>query len=76
MALLVMGFWLVLNGRVAFDTLILGAFITLAMTLLGHFSGLWTIKREMTVYRLLPAGFVYFFGDTKIYQFGLPLGRN
>ena len=65
MALLVMGFWLVLNGRVAFDTLILGAFITLAMTLLGHFSGLWTIKREMTVYRLLPAGFVYFFALLK-----------
>ena len=61
MALLVMAFWLALNGRIAFDTLVIGAAITLVMLLLGHTTGLWTLKREKTIYLLLPGGIIYFF---------------
>ena len=61
MALLVMAFWLALNGRIAFDTLILGAAITLIMLLLGHATGLWTLDREKHIYLLLPSGILYFF---------------
>ena len=61
MALLVMAFWLSLNGRIAFDTLIIGAAITAVMLLFGHITGLWTFKREKTIYLLLPGGVFYFF---------------
>ena len=61
MALMIMGFWLVLNGRVAFDTLIVGGAVTLVILLLGHFTGLWSWKRERNIYLLVPCGLAYFF---------------
>ena len=60
-----MGFWLLLNGRVAVDTLILGAAITLIILLLGHFSGLWSFGREKCIYLLIPSGILYFFALIK-----------
>lgn len=65
MALLVMGFWLILNGRIAWDTMIVGAAAVLIILLLGHFSGLWTLKREKNIYLLLPSGILYFFALIK-----------
>ena len=61
MTLMIFGFWLALNGRVAADTLLFGALITLTILSFGHITGLWTIRREITVYRLLPRGVAYFF---------------
>lgn len=61
MALLVFGFWLLLCGRIAPDTLTTGAAITALMLLLAHFTGLWTFDREKNIYRLLPSGIIYFF---------------
>ena len=65
MALLVMGFWLMLNGRIAWDTLLVGAAVTLVILLLGHFSGLWTLEREKCIYLLIPSGIAYFFALLK-----------
>ena len=65
MALLVMGFWLALNGRVAFDTVLVGLVVTLVLLLLGHFSGLWTLQREKCIYLMIPSGILYFFALIK-----------
>ena len=59
MALLLMAFWLMLNGRVAADTLITGAFVTCLILAFGWFFGGWTFKKEMNAYRLLPQGACY-----------------
>ena len=65
MALLVMGFWLALNGRIALDTVTVGLAVTLVILLLGHFSGLGTLQREKCIYMLIPAGILYFFALIK-----------
>ena len=64
-ALLVMGFWLILNGRIAWDTLAVGAAVTFTILMLGHCTGLWTLKREKCIYLLIPSGITYFFALLK-----------
>ena len=61
MALLVMGFWLALNGRIAADTLLVGAAVTALLLVLGHFSSLWSFRRELCIYKLIPGGILYLF---------------
>ena len=59
MALLLMVFWLIMNGRAAADTLITGAAATVLVLLFCWLYGGWTPKKEINAYRLLPRGICY-----------------
>ena len=61
MLAILFAFWLILNGRAAGDVLITGAVISLAVFgFMLAFTG-WSIKKEITFLRLLPAAVIYTF---------------
>ncbi len=60
MIVMLFGFWLALNGRIAPDTLLTGIAVTALVLAAAYFFGGWSFKKELTIYRLLPQGALYF----------------
>ncbi len=60
MIVMLFGFWLALNGRIAPDTLLSGVAVTALVLAAAYFFGGWSFKKELTIYRLLPQGALYF----------------
>lgn len=59
MAILLFAFWLILNGRLAFDVIVTGVIITAALVFCMCKIGKWSFRKEKLVYVLFP-GAVHF----------------
>ena len=59
MTLMLMLFWIILNGRFDGDVLITGAAITVVFEVCLCLFGGWSIKAELRVYGLIPKGVCY-----------------
>ena len=53
-------FWFILNGRIAVDVAITAFIISIVVFLCMKLLGVWTLKQELHVYRLIPRGIMYF----------------
>ncbi len=60
MIAMLFGFWLALNGRIAADTLLTGLIVTVLLLAAAYFFGGWSFKKELTIYKLIPQGALYF----------------
>ncbi|MBQ3078411.1 MAG: Na+/H+ antiporter subunit E [Clostridia bacterium] len=60
MALLLMAFWLILNGRLDFDVIITGVIVSALIFAFACRFTKWSLRKELNVYILIPRGVMYF----------------
>lgn len=61
MILSVFVFWLILSGKITVEIAVTGAVFSAVVFLFARFFLSWDLKRELTVYKMIPLAAAYFF---------------